>query len=91
MREIIVAFSILEQIFATCNSVPFPKCRFRNFKNFSFLKAVNFDQSEKYRTMNHTIRRRSLFPVNHFSITAVKIHFHSLNICEFTFVFIRNY
>ena len=55
-------FSILEQIFATCNSFPFYKCCFQNYKIFSILKAMDFDQSEKHRAMNHTIRSWSMFP-----------------------------
>ena len=62
MREILVVFSILEQIFATCNSFPFYKCCFQNYKIFSILKAMDFDQSEKHRAMNHTIRSWSMFP-----------------------------
>ncbi len=71
-------FSILEQIFATCNSFPFPKFRFRNFKNFSFLKAVNFDQSEKHRTVNHILEMQTEY--TRCGLTVLVVYLYHLHI-----------
>ena len=45
MMEIILVIRFPERIFATCNSFPFQKCHFQNFKNFSFLKTVYPDKT----------------------------------------------